>query len=81
MVVENWKWAWTTDVEDDRERAIAVLEERSRGVEAWGRYGLLASSLRYCKVHKMLLIAIKSMIGHERNISLWGLGCPGATNK
>ena len=33
-VVENWKWAWTTDVEDDRERAIALLEERVQGGEA-----------------------------------------------
>ncbi|KAH8111735.1 hypothetical protein DFH11DRAFT_575240 [Phellopilus nigrolimitatus] len=27
-IVENWKWAWTTDIEDDRKKAIALLEER-----------------------------------------------------
>ncbi|KAI5117342.1 hypothetical protein M0805_001947 [Coniferiporia weirii] len=26
-MIENWKWAWTTDIEDDRERAIALLKE------------------------------------------------------
>ncbi|THH08567.1 hypothetical protein EW145_g2622 [Phellinidium pouzarii] len=25
---ENWKWAWTTDIEDDRNMAIALLKER-----------------------------------------------------
>ncbi|KAH8111733.1 FAD/NAD-binding domain-containing protein [Phellopilus nigrolimitatus] len=29
--VENWKWAWTTDIEDDRKKAIALLEERLGG--------------------------------------------------
>ncbi|KAH8111732.1 FAD/NAD-binding domain-containing protein [Phellopilus nigrolimitatus] len=28
---ENWKWAWTTDIEDDRKKAIALLEERVGG--------------------------------------------------
>ncbi|KAI5117340.1 hypothetical protein M0805_001945 [Coniferiporia weirii] len=27
-VIENWKWAWTTDIEDDRKRAVALLKER-----------------------------------------------------
>lgn len=27
-VERNWEWAWTTDVEDDKRRAIAILEEK-----------------------------------------------------
>ncbi|KAI5119670.1 hypothetical protein M0805_007760 [Coniferiporia weirii] len=30
-MVENWKWAWTTDAEDDRKRAIALFTERVEG--------------------------------------------------
>ncbi|KAH8111716.1 FAD/NAD-binding domain-containing protein [Phellopilus nigrolimitatus] len=30
-IFENWKWAWTTDIEDDRKKAIALLEERVSG--------------------------------------------------
>ncbi|KAI5116471.1 hypothetical protein M0805_001634 [Coniferiporia weirii] len=26
--VENWKWAWTTDIMDDQKRAISLLEKR-----------------------------------------------------
>ena len=31
-VVESWKWAWTTDVEGDKNRAIALLRERTQGL-------------------------------------------------
>lgn len=27
-VERNWEWAWTTDVEDDKRRALAILEEK-----------------------------------------------------
>ena len=27
-LVENWDWAWLTDVDDDLERAMKLLEER-----------------------------------------------------
>jgi len=27
IVTDNWKWAWTTDAEGDRLRAIQMLEE------------------------------------------------------
>ncbi|KAH8111730.1 FAD/NAD-binding domain-containing protein [Phellopilus nigrolimitatus] len=30
-IFENWKWAWTTDIEDDRKKATALLEERVGG--------------------------------------------------
>lgn len=26
--VENWKWAWTTSIEDERRHAIDLLEEK-----------------------------------------------------
>ncbi|THH08560.1 hypothetical protein EW145_g2621 [Phellinidium pouzarii] len=29
--VELWKWAWTTDIEDDRSQAMALLKERVEG--------------------------------------------------
>ena len=25
---ENWQWAWTTDIDDDKDRAIKLLEEK-----------------------------------------------------
>lgn len=25
---DNWKWAWTTDAEDDRRRAVQLLRKR-----------------------------------------------------
>lgn len=28
--VENWKWVWTTDVEDDRLLAVKLFEEKVR---------------------------------------------------
>ena len=27
-ITENWEWAWKTDVDDDLERALRMLEER-----------------------------------------------------
>ena len=31
---EGWRWAWDSDVEDDRKRAIAHFEERARGLQS-----------------------------------------------
>ena len=31
-VFENWKWAWTTDIEEDEKKAIALLRERIQDV-------------------------------------------------
>ena len=31
-VVERLKWAWATDVEDDKNRAIELLTERTQGI-------------------------------------------------
>ena len=31
-VVMNWKWAWTTEAEDDLKRAFRVLEEKIEGL-------------------------------------------------
>ncbi len=30
-LVENWEWAWTTDPEDDRMKAMDILEKRLGG--------------------------------------------------
>ena len=27
-LVKNWEWAWTTDIDDDLERAVKMLKER-----------------------------------------------------
>ena len=33
-LVESWKWAWTTDIEEDKNRALAFIRERTQGVAA-----------------------------------------------
>ena len=32
LVLEEWKWCWTTHVEDDRKRAMALLREKTGNV-------------------------------------------------
>ena len=27
-LMENWKWAWTTDIDDDLAKAVKMLEEQ-----------------------------------------------------
>lgn len=28
FLMDNWKWAWTTDAKDDRDRAVSLLEKQ-----------------------------------------------------